>query len=125
VPIMSATGHSLIKERMKREKALLAGELSGHICFGEDYYGFDDALLAAALLSAIVSRSTEPLSARTAAFPRFVSTAEIRYPATEDGKAAIVERAVHYFSERHDVVDVDGARVMFEDGWGLLLASNT
>ncbi|MEX2583494.1 MAG: phosphomannomutase/phosphoglucomutase [Gemmatimonadota bacterium] len=125
VPIMSATGHSLIKERMKREQALLAGELSGHICFAEDYYGFDDALFAACLLISIVSRSAEPLSRRIAEFPTYVSTAEIRYPASEERKAEIVERAVRHFSADHQVVDVDGARVLFDDGWGLLRASNT
>jgi phosphomannomutase / phosphoglucomutase len=125
VPIMSATGHSLIKERMKREEALLAGELSGHICFAEGYYGFDDALYAACLLLSIVSRSSMPLSQQIAGFPTFVSTAEIRYPATEDGKANVVERAVRHFSRDHEVVSVDGARVLFEDGWGLIRASNT
>jgi phosphomannomutase / phosphoglucomutase len=125
VPIMSATGHSLIKERMKREGALLAGELSGHICFGDDYYGFDDALYAACLLISIVARSTESLGSRLAEFPQFVSTSEIRYPATEEQKFEIVERAVGHFARTHEVVDVDGARVLFGDGWGLIRASNT
>ncbi|MQA88861.1 MAG: phosphomannomutase [Gemmatimonas sp.] len=125
VPIMSATGHSLIKERMKKEGALLAGELSGHICFGEDYYGFDDALYAACLLISIVSRSPEPMSQRIATFPTFVSTSELRYPASEERKWKIVDRAVRHFSTEHDVVDVDGARVLFDDGWGLIRASNT
>jgi phosphomannomutase / phosphoglucomutase len=125
VPIMSATGHSLIKERMKKEGALLAGELSGHICFADDYYGFDDALYAACLLLSIVSRSSRTLSDRTADFPRFVSTAEIRYPTTEERKFEVVARAVRHFSERYDVVDVDGARVLFPQGWGLIRASNT
>lgn len=125
VPLMSATGHSLIKERMKTEGALLAGELSGHICFGEDYYGFDDALFAAVLLVSIVSRDAEPLSARLARFPQFVSTAEIRYPATEERKFEIVQRAIRHFSADHQVVDVDGARVLFGTGWGLIRASNT
>jgi phosphomannomutase/phosphoglucomutase len=125
VPIMSATGHSLIKERMKREGALLAGELSGHICFGEDYYGFDDALFAACLLISIVSRSDEPLSTIIDEFPRFVSTAEIRYPTSEERKFEVVGRAIEHFSRDHEVIDVDGARVLFGDGWGLLRASNT
>jgi phosphomannomutase/phosphoglucomutase len=124
-PIMSATGHSLIKERMKNEGALLAGELSGHICFGEDYFGFDDALFAACLLISIVSRSTETLSARISNFPRYVSTPEIRYPTVESAKFGIVSRAVDHFSRRYEVVDVDGARVLFGDGWGLIRASNT
>lgn len=125
VPLMSATGHSLIKERMKSEGALLAGELSGHICFAEDYFGFDDALFAACLLVSIVSRLDGPLSRRVAEFPRSVSTPEIRYPADEVKKFELVRRAVAHFSATHQVIDVDGARVLFDGGWGLLRASNT
>ncbi|CAN5754735.1 phosphomannomutase/phosphoglucomutase [soil metagenome] len=124
-PIMSQTGHSLIKERMKREGALLAGELSGHIMFGDDYYGFDDALYGACLLIQIVADAGRPLSAITAEFPQFVSTAEIRYPATEEGKWDVVRRATEHFKRDHEVIDVDGARVLFGDGWGLIRASNT
>ncbi len=125
VPIMNATGHSLIKERMKQEHALLAGELSGHIMFGDNYYGFDDALYGALLLIDIVARSGRPLSAWLAEFPQFVSTAELRYPATEETKFEIVGRATEHFRKDHEVVDVDGARVLFGDGWGLIRASNT
>jgi phosphomannomutase/phosphoglucomutase len=125
VGIMNATGHSLIKERMKKEHALLSGELSGHIMFGDNYYGFDDALYGALLLIDIVSRSGRPLSAWLAEFPQFVSTAELRYPATEETKFPIVARATAHFSKDHEVIDVDGARVLFGDGWGLIRASNT
>lgn len=124
-PIMSQTGHSLIKERMKREGALLAGELSGHIMFGDDYYGFDDALYGACLLIRIVADAGRPLSVVTGEFPEFVSTSEIRYAATEEGKWDIVKRATEHFKRGHDVIDVDGARVLFGDGWGLIRASNT
>lgn len=124
-PILNATGHSLIKERMKREGALVAGELSGHIMFGENYYGFDDALYATCLLLSIVSRLEKPLSARIAEFPQFVSTAELRYAATEETKFALVQRAVEHFRRQYEVIDVDGARVLFGDGWGLVRASNT
>ncbi|HEX6041248.1 phosphomannomutase/phosphoglucomutase [Longimicrobium sp.] len=125
VPIMNATGHSLIKERMKQEHALLSGELSGHIMFGDNYYGYDDALYGALLLIDIVARSGRPLSAWLAEFPQFVSTAELRYPATEETKFEIVGRATEHFRKDHEVVDVDGARVLFGDGWGLIRASNT
>lgn len=125
VPIMAKTGHSLIKERMKEEGALLAGELSGHIMFAENYYGFDDALYAACLLIGIVAREERPLSERLDALPQFVSTSELRYPATEETKWTIVDRAVEHFSRDHEVIDVDGARVLFGDGWGLIRASNT
>jgi len=125
VPIMSQTGHSLIKERMKQENSLLSGELSGHIMFAEDYYGFDDAMYAACLLISIVSRSPRSLSERISDFPHFVSTAEIRYPATEETKWLTVRAAVEHFSREHEVIDVDGARVLFGDGWGLIRSSNT
>ena len=125
VPVMSATGHSLIKQRMKEEGALLAGELSGHIMFGEDYYGFDDALYAAALLISILSRMEEPLSSRLDRFPTYHSTPELRFPTSEEAKFGVVQRAVEHFRASREVIDVDGARVLFGDGWGLIRASNT
>ncbi|CAA9321827.1 MAG: Phosphoglucomutase @ Phosphomannomutase [uncultured Gemmatimonadetes bacterium] len=125
VPVMNATGHSLIKKRMKEEGSLLSGELSGHIMFGDNYFGYDDALYGAVLLIDIVARQGRPLSEWIAEFPVFVSTAELRYPATEETKFAIVERATAHFRKGHEVIDVDGARVLFGDGWGLIRASNT
>jgi phosphomannomutase/phosphoglucomutase len=125
VPVMWKTGHSLIKEKMKEVNAPIAGELSGHICFGEDYYGFDDALYAACLLVQLVSRSVKPLSARVDDFPKYHSTPEMRVDVSEEEKFDIVARAVSDFKKRHEVIDVDGARVLFGDGWGLLRASNT
>jgi phosphomannomutase/phosphoglucomutase len=125
VPVMNATGHSLIKKRMKEEGSLLSGELSGHIMFGDNYFGYDDALYGAVLLIDIVARQGRPLSEWIAEFPVFVSTAELRYPATEETKFAIVERATAHFRASHEVIDVDGARVLFGDGWGLIRASNT
>lgn len=124
-PIMWKTGHSVIKEKMKETGAPLAGELSGHICFADDYYGFDDALYAACRLVDLLARSDRPLSGLTADFPRYHSTPEIRVDVAEEEKFGIVERAVAEFSRDHDVVAVDGARVLFDGGWGLLRASNT
>jgi phosphomannomutase/phosphoglucomutase len=123
--IMWKTGHSLIKEKMKEVGAPIAGELSGHICFGENYYGFDDALYGACALVQLASRSARPLSERVAEFPAYVSTPEIRVDVTEETKFAIVRQAVAHFSRDHEVISVDGARVLFDDGWGLLRASNT
>jgi phosphomannomutase / phosphoglucomutase len=123
--IMWKTGHSLIKEKMKEVGAPVAGELSGHICFGEDYYGFDDALYGACALIQLASRDERPLSARVAEFPQYVSTPEIRVDVTEETKFGIVEKAVAAFREKYDVIDVDGVRVLFDGGWGLLRASNT
>ncbi|HEX6134197.1 MAG TPA: phosphomannomutase/phosphoglucomutase [Longimicrobiales bacterium] len=123
--IMWKTGHSLIKEKMKEVGAPIAGELSGHICFGEDYYGFDDALYGACALVQLTARSPRPLSERVAEFPQYVSTPEIRVDVTEQTKFEIVRRAVEHFRREHEVIDVDGARVLFDGGWGLLRASNT
>jgi len=124
-PVMWKTGHSLIKEKMKETGAPIAGELSGHICFGEDYYGFDDALYAACRLTELVSRSRGGLAAMVAEFPRYVATPEIRVEVSEEDKFEIVRRAVETFSRTHDVTAVDGARIQFDGGWGLLRASNT
>jgi phosphomannomutase/phosphoglucomutase len=124
-PIMWKTGHSLQKVKMKETGALLAGELSGHIMVADDYFGFDDALYDACRLIEILSRSDRPLSERVADFPTYVSTAEIRIDVTEDQKWTIVEQAVAHFSSLYDVIDVDGVRVLFGDGWALLRTSNT
>ncbi len=124
-PIMWKTGHSLIKEKMKETGALLAGELSGHICIADGYYGFDDALYDACRLIDLLARSDRPLSALTADFPKYVSTPEIRVEVPEERKFDIVDSAVEAFSRDHDVIAVDGARVLFDGGWGLLRASNT
>jgi phosphomannomutase / phosphoglucomutase len=123
--IMWMTGHSLIKEKMKEVGAPIAGELSGHICFGEDYYGFDDALYGACALLQLTAATAEPLSARVARFPQYVSTPEIRVDVSEETKFDIVHRAVDHFRKDYEVIDVDGARVLFDGGWGLLRASNT
>ena len=125
VPIMWKTGHSLQKVKMKETGALLAGELSGHIMVADDYYGFDDALYDACRLIWILSRSQRSLGERIAEFPAYVSTAEIRIDVTEDQKWDIVEKAVVYFRSRYEVIDVDGVRVLFGDGWALLRTSNT
>jgi phosphomannomutase/phosphoglucomutase len=124
-PIMWKTGHSLIKEKMKEKGAPIAGELSGHICFGEDYYGFDDALFAACRLTELLARSDRSLAHMVSDFPRYVSTPEIRVEVSEEEKFDIVRDAVAAFRKDHEVVDVDGARVLFDGGWGLLRASNT
>jgi len=126
VPIMWKTGHSLMKKKMKDEGAPLAGELSGHICVGGDeYIGVDDALFDACYLIDLVARASRPLSEMVADFPEYVSTPELRIDVTEENKFGLVERALAHFRERYDVVDVDGVRVQFGDGWGLLRASNT
>ena len=124
-PIMWKTGHSLQKVKMKETGALLAGELSGHIMVADDYFGFDDALYDACRLVELLSRSERTMSERVGDFPKYVSTPEIRIDVTEEQKWDLVEQAVAHFKRSHDVIDVDGARVLFGDGWALLRASNT
>lgn len=124
-PIMAPTGHSLIKKRMKETGALLAGELSGHIMIADDYFGFDDAPYDACRLIDLIARGGRPLSEMVAEFPSYVSTAEIRIDVTEEQKWKVVADAVAHFRSLYDVIDVDGVRVLFGDGWALLRASNT
>jgi len=124
-PLMWKTGHSLIKEKMRESGARIAGEMSGHMFFGDDYYGYDDALYAACRLVDIVARAGTPLSGLLKDVPRPASTPEIRVECDEGEKFEIVRRAVEHFKERYEVVDVDGARVRMKDGWALVRASNT
>ncbi len=125
VPVMWKTGHSLIKEKMKETGAALAGELSGHICFADGYYGFDDALYAACRLGELLAASDRPLSEMVGELPVYASTPELRIEVAEEDKFGLVERAIRHFSDRYDVIAVDGVRVLFGDGWGLIRASNT
>jgi len=122
--ILWKTGHSLIKKKMREEGALLAGEMSGHMFFADNYYGFDDALFAAARLCELVSRKGA-LSELAASLPKYYSTPEIRVNSTEQGKWKIVEKAREHFSSNYDTITIDGVRVNFPDGWALIRASNT
>ena len=125
-PIMWKTGHSLIKEKMKETNAALAGEMSGHIFFEDRYFGFDDAIYASCRLLEILSRSDKSLSEMLADVPTMYSTPEIRRDCPEEIKFKAVAELTDYFKNSgYDVVDIDGARVTFEDGWGLVRASNT
>jgi phosphomannomutase/phosphoglucomutase len=124
-PIMYKTGHSLIKAKMKEMRAELAGEMSGHMFFADRYFGYDDALYAACRLIEIVARSGQPLSAQLAGLPKFVSTPEIRVDCPDEVKFQVVGRVAARFKATHKVIDVDGVRVLFDHGWGLLRASNT
>ena len=123
--IMWKTGHSLIKAKMKETHAELAGEMSGHMFFADGYYGFDDALYAACRLMEIVSKSGQPLSAQLAMVPKTVSTPELRTDCSDETKFAVVGRVLSHFQAKYKVVDVDGARIIFDHGWGLVRASNT
>lgn len=124
-PIMWKTGHSLIKEKMRETGARLAGEMSGHMFFGDRYYGYDDALYAACRIVDVVARSSGPLSSQLADLPPLASTPEIRVECDDERKFEVVRRSVEHFRSEHEVIDVDGARVKFGDGWALIRASNT
>lgn len=128
VPEMCRTGHSLIKARMQETNALLAGEMSGHMFFADRYFGFDDALYAAQRLVEILDSALKPLSALLEDWPETACTPEIRLDCPDAIKFDIVERAKTYFTpveDEYQVIDVDGVRLDFGDGWGLIRASNT
>jgi len=123
--IMWKAGHSLIKAKMKEEGALLAGEMSGHIFFAHRWLGFDDGIYSSGRLLELVSRTDRPVSTLLSDVPKTFSTPEIRYDCPEEMKFELVRRAQEWFAARHDAVTVDGVRVLFPDGWGLVRASNT
>ncbi len=124
-PEMWKTGHSLIKARMKALAAPLAGEMSGHMFFGGDWFGFDDALFAAARLLEIVAAGRGGLSPLLADLPPTFATPEIRLECAEERKFALVERAARHFASKYPVNTIDGVRMTFPKGWGLVRASNT
>ena len=123
--IMWKAGHSLLKAKMKETQALLAGEMSGHMFFKERYFGYDDAIYASLRLLEILAKSGQPLSALLADLPKSVSTPELRVDCPDDKKFGIAEKATAYFREHYDTIDVDGVRIKFPEGWGLIRASNT
>jgi phosphomannomutase/phosphoglucomutase len=124
-PIMWKAGHSLIKAKMKEEGAELAGEMSGHIFFKNRWFGFDDGIYSSARLLELLSGTAAPLSSLLADVPRTFSTPELRVDCPEDKKFEVVRRAQEFFKTRYTSVTVDGVRVVFPDGWGLVRASNT
>jgi len=124
-PLMWKTGHSLIKAKMKEEGALLAGEMSGHMFFADDYYGYDDALFASLRLLSIMASTGRKLSELAAEMPSYPVTPELRADCPDDLKFKIVDELRDYFKAQYKVIDIDGARVVFPDGWGLIRASNT
>jgi len=124
--IMWRTGHSPIKAKMKETGALLAGEMSGHIFYADRYYGFDDAMYAGARLMQIVAASLKPLSEQFKNLPHCEVTPEIRIACPDHAKFGVVEKAkIHFKQQGYEIIDVDGMRIEFGDGWGLLRASNT
>ena len=124
-PIMWKAGHSLIKAKMKEEGALLAGEMSGHIFFGHRWFGFDDGIYSSARFLELLTKTDRPVSALLADVPKTFSTPELRVDCPEEVKFEVVRQAQEWFRTRYDAVTVDGVRVVFPDGWGLVRASNT
>ena len=125
-PILWKTGHSLIKKKMKEERALLAGEMSGHVFFADRYHGFDDAIYAALRLIEIVANADRPLHTLLADVPKTFVTPELRVECPDELKFVVVDRVLAHYRKTHDVIDVDGARILFGEGaWGLVRASNT
>jgi len=124
-PIMWKTGHSLIKKKIKEEKALLAGEMSGHIFFADRFFGFDDAIYSSARLLELLSLSEKKLSQMLSELPKTYHTPEIRVYASEAVKFKIVEEVKKELSQKYPIIDIDGVRAIFPQGWGLVRASNT
>ena len=124
-PVMWKTGHSLIKEKMREEKALLAGEMSGHLFFAENFFGHDDAIYAGAKLLEIASRHDGSFSELLADLPETFSTPEIRRESTEQAKFEVCDRLRVELARDYEVIDIDGVRAVFEGGWGLARPSNT
>ena len=125
-PIMYKTGHSVIKNKMKELNCKFGGEMSGHIFFADDYYGFDDALYVAARLVQLLSRTNKKLSQLKSIIPTYYSTPELRLEAENDTKKfEITDKAVDYFTKNYNCITIDGVRIQFEDGWGLVRSSNT
>lgn len=123
--VMWKTGHSLIKEKMKQEHAALAGEMSGHMFFADRYFGFDDAVYASCRLLEILSATGRTIDELLEGVPETYNTPEIRMDCPDDKKFRVVDRAKEILSEKYQVIDIDGVRIVFDDGWGLVRASNT
>ncbi len=124
-PMLYKTGHSLIKGKMREIGAIFTGEMSGHMFFADEYYGFDDALYAAARLLRILSHSDKDLTQLLDDVNKYYTTPEIRVKSTDEEKFQVVEQVLQHFRPLYEVLDVDGARILFPGGWGLVRASNT
>ena len=122
---MWKVGHSLIKSKLKEEGALLAGEMSGHLFFSDRYFGYDDAIYAGARLLEILTRKGKSIQELLSDIPRMVNTPEIRLDCPDEKKFQVVASLAEDFKKDHQVIDVDGARVLFDGGWGLVRSSNT
>ena len=125
-PVMWKTGHSLIKQKMNELGCKLGGEMSGHIFFADDYYGYDDAIYVAARIVQTLSRTDKKLSELKEELPKYYSTPEMRLACESDEeKFRISNEAINFFQDNYDCITIDGVRIKFGDGWGLVRSSNT
>jgi phosphomannomutase/phosphoglucomutase len=124
-PVMWKTGHSHLKRKMREDGILLGGEVSGHMFFAENWYGVDDGILASCKILELMARDPRPVSAHFDALPHFHSTPELKAPCPDDRKFGVIAELAATFKRRYDIIDIDGARILFPEGWGLVRASNT
>jgi phosphomannomutase/phosphoglucomutase len=125
-PVMWKTGHSHLKRKMREDKILLGGEVSGHMFFADDYYGVDDGLLASCKIIEVAARADTPISRLFASVPHLHATPELKAPCPDEQKFRVIEELARDLKQRYDTIDIDGARVLFPGGgWGLVRASNT
>src|SRR5262245_3087979 len=124
-PVMWKTGHSLLKRKMREDRILLGGEVSGHMFFGEQWYGVDDALLASCRLLEYLARSSDPPSSHFDSLPHLPATPELKAPCPDDRKFQVVEDVARALRPRYETIAIDGCRIRFPGGWGLVRASNT
>ena len=124
-PIMWKTGHSHLKRKMREDKILLGGEVSGHLFFGESWYGVDDGILASCKFLELCARSSQPVSSRFDTLPHVYNTPELKAPCPDDKKFEVVAELARAFKDRYETIETDGARILFGEGWGLVRASNT
>jgi phosphomannomutase/phosphoglucomutase len=125
VPVMWKTGHSHLKRKMREDKIPLGGEVSGHMFFAENWYGVDDGILASCKLLEVIGRDGRPASAHFDTLPHMHNTPELKAPCPDEKKFGIVAELVREFKQRYETIDIDGARILFPEGWGLVRASNT
>ena len=125
VPVMWKTGHSHLKRKMREDGILLGGEVSGHMFFGENWCGVDDGILASCKILELMARDQRPVSAHFDTLPHFHATPELKASCPDDKKFAVIAELAAEFKTRYETIDIDGARILFPDGWGLVRASNT
>jgi phosphomannomutase/phosphoglucomutase len=125
IPVMWKAGHSLIKQKMKETGALLGGEMSGHIFFADKFFGFDDAIYSSLRLLEIMGKNKRPLSGYLADVPKTYSTPEIRIDCPDNVKFEVVKKLTDYYRNKFNIIDIDGVRILLNDGWGLVRSSNT